>query len=67
MSDEKVIEQQFTVRMPKESHRELKLLCVSEGLVMNDVINEAVAQWVRAFKESKAKAAEKQESGEAAH
>lgn len=44
-------EQQFSVRMPKDLHKALKVLCATEdGLSMNGVINEAVAQWIEAYK-----------------
>lgn len=43
MSDE---ERQLTVRMPKSLHKALKVLCAEEGLVLNNVANEAITEWI---------------------
>jgi len=50
MSEE---ERQLTVRMPKSLHKELKVLCAEEDLVINAVANEAIAEWVAKRKEKK--------------
>ena len=43
-------EQSFSVRMPKTMHRTLRVLCAAEGLVMNNIVNEAVALWLSKHK-----------------
>lgn len=56
MSEE---ERQLTVRMPKALHKELKVLCAEEDLVINSVANEAISEWI-----AKHKAKKSQTSGE---
>lgn len=49
--------QPFSVRMPKKTHRTLKLVCTAQEKEMNDAVLEAVMQWLEhqpEYKQSKA-------------
>lgn len=57
-------EQKYPLRMPKTTHRELRILTVTDGLSMNSVINEAIIQWMDAYKKKKAEDAVKKALGQ---
>lgn len=39
-------EKQLTVRMPKSLHKQLKLLCTEEDVVINNAAVEAIEDWI---------------------
>lgn len=53
MSEEKVIENKISVRMPQELHLRLKLVAVRERMTVQEIVNGLVETWV-AKKEAEA-------------
>ena len=39
-------EQAMTIRLPKGTHRTLRILSATTGVAMNTMINEAVGEWL---------------------
>ncbi|MBH2547740.1 hypothetical protein I5Q23_22750 [Serratia marcescens] len=40
-------EKKFIMSMPENLHTEFKLLCVSKGVAMKDVVIQAIKEWVK--------------------
>lgn len=40
-------EKKFIMSMPESLHTEFKLLCVSKGVAMKDVVIQAIKEWVK--------------------
>ncbi len=38
--------QQYPVRMPKATHKNLKLVCEALDIEMNDAVNTAIREWL---------------------
>ena len=46
MSETDEDEQAMTIRLPKGTHRTLRILSATTGVAMNTMINEAIEQWL---------------------